>query len=193
MSAIYLFDHEEETSGKLNIDDLYDKRQKRDLKQLSIFNKILSRIHKRIQYTAKSKNCTDTFIWFTVPEYILGEPIYDKGDCIGYLVSQLDKNGFHVKYMHPNTLFVSWHNWVPSYVRNEIKKKMGIVLDEKGNVIEKRDTEDQSLDNKLLSQSIEQKDQKQYASIKNYKPSGNLVYGADLLAQIEKKITFNTG
>ena len=193
MSAIYLFDHEEETSGKLNIDDLYDKRQKRDLKQLSIFNKILSRIHKRIQYTAKSKNCTDTFIWFTVPEYILGEPIYDKGDCIGYLVSQLDKNGFHVKYMHPNTLFVSWHNWVPSYVRNEIKKKMGIVLDEKGNVIEKRDTEDQSLDNKLLSQSIEQKDQKQYASIKNYKPSGNLVYGADLLAKIEKKITFNTG
>ena len=193
MSAIYLFDHEEETSGKLNIDDLYDKRQKRDLKQLSIFNKILSRIHKRIQYTAKSKNCTDTFIWFTVPEYILGEPIYDKGDCIGYLVSQLDKNGFHVKYMHPNTLFVSWHNWVPSYVRNEIKKKMGIVLDETGNVIEKRDTEDQSLDNKLLSQSIEQKDQKQYASIKNYKPSGNLVYGADLLAKIEKKITFNTG
>ena len=193
MSAIYLFDHVEETSGKLNIDDLYDKRQKRDLKQLSIFNKILSRIHKRIQYTAKSKNCTDTFIWFTVPEYILGEPIYDKGDCIGYLVSQLDKNGFHVKYMHPNTLFVSWHNWVPSYVRNEIKKKMGIVLDEKGNVIEKRDTEDQSLDNKLLSQSIEQKDQKQYASIKNYKPSGNLVYGADLLAKIEKKITFNTG
>ena len=193
MSAIYLFDHEEETSGKLNIDDLYDKRQKRDLKQLSIFNKILSRIHKRIQYTAKSKNCTDTFIWFTVPEYILGEPIYDKGDCIGYLVSQLDKNGFHVKYIHPNTLFVSWHNWVPSYVRNEIKKKMGIVLDEKGNVIEKRDTEDQSLDNKLLSQSIEQKDQKQYASIKNYKPSGNLVYGADLLAKIEKKITFNTG
>ena len=70
---------------------------------------------------------------------------------------------------------------------------MGIVLDEKGNVIEKRDTEDQSLDNKLLSQSIEQKDQKQYASIKNYKPSGNLVYGADLLAKIEKKITFNTG
>ena len=191
MSAIFLFDHEEETSGKLNIDDLYDKRQKRDLKQLSIFNKILNRIHKRIQYTAKSKNCTDTFIWFAVPEYILGEPIYDKGDCIGYLVSQLDKNGFHVKYVHPNTLFVSWHNWVPSYVRSEIKKKMGIILDEKGNVIEKVEADDQTPDNKLLSQPTEQKDQKQYASIKNYKPSGNLVYGADLLAKIEKKITFN--
>ena len=106
-------------------------------------------------------------------------------------MSQLDKNGFHVKYVHPNTLFVSWHNWVPSYVRSEIKKKMGIILDEKGNVIEKVEADDQTPDNKLLSQPTEQKDQKQYASIKNYKPSGNLVYGADLLAKIEKKITFN--
>jgi hypothetical protein len=35
----------------------------------------------------------------------------------------------------------------------------------------------------------EQKDNK-YVSVKNYKPSGNLVYGEDLLAKVEKKITF---
>jgi hypothetical protein len=68
---------------------------------------------------------------------------------------------------------------------------MGIILDEKGNVIEKRETDDQTPDNKLLSQPNDQKDQKQYASIKNYKPSGNLVYGSDLLAKIEKKISFD--
>ena len=183
MSAIFLFDHEEETNSKINIDDLYDKRHKRDLKQLSIFNRILNRIHKRIQYTAKSKNCIDTHIWFTVPEYILGEPIYDKGDCIGHLVSQLDNNGFHVKYMHPNTLFVSWHTWVPSYVRNEIKKKMGVVLDEKGNVVEQT--------SELPQQQGDQKNLKQYTPIKSYKPSGNLVYGPDLLAKTEKRITFD--
>lgn len=191
MSAIFLFDHEEETNGKINIDDLYERRQKRDLKQLSIFNRILSRIHKRVQYTAKNKNCTDTHIWFTVPEYILGEPVYDKGECIGYLVSQLDKNGFHVKYVHPNTLFVSWHNWVPAYVRNEVKKKMGIILDEKGNVIDKVESNDQTPDGKLLSQTNEQKDQKQYTPIKNYKPSGNLVYGPDLIEKTSKKISFD--
>ena len=120
--SIFLFDEEEAGNGKISIDDLYEKRQKRDIKQISIFNKILNRIHKRIQYIAKNKQ-TDTSIWFNVPEYIIGEPIYDKGECIGYLVSKLDDNGFHVKYMHPNTLFISWHNWVPSYVRNEIKKK----------------------------------------------------------------------
>jgi len=102
MSSIFIFDHEEESGSKINIDDLYDKRQRRDLKQLSIFNKILNRVHKRVQYTARSKQ-GDTFIWFLVPEYIVGEPIYDKGDCIGYLVSQLEKNGFFVKYVHTNT------------------------------------------------------------------------------------------
>ena len=192
MSAIFLFDHEEETNSKINIDDLYEKRQKRDLKQLSIFNRILSRIHKRVQYTAKNKNCTDTHIWFAVPEYILGEPVYDKGECIGYLVSQLDKNGFHVKYVHPNTLFISWHNWVPAYVRNEVKKKMGIILDEKGNVIDKVESNDQTPDGKLLSQTNnEQKDQKQYTPIKSYKPSGNLVYGPDLIEKTGKKISFD--
>jgi len=181
LSSIFLFDHDEATNNKLNIDELYERRQKRDLKQLSIFNKILNRIHKRFQHTAKNKNCNDNFIWFNVPEYLVGEPIYDKGECLGYLVSQLENNGFHVKYMHPNTLFISWHNWVPSYVRSEIKKKMGVVVDEKGNVIEKPEPEQQ------MNQTTQQKDQK-YTPIKNYKPS---VYGQDLLEKVEKKITFD--
>ena len=180
MSSIFLFDHEEANNGKINIDDLYERRQKRDLKQLEIFNKILSRIHKRIQYTAKNKLCSDNHIWFNVPEYIVGEPVYDKGDCTGYLVSQLEHNGFFVKYVYPNTLFVSWHNWVPSYVRNEIKKKMGVAIDEKGNVIESEG------EPKIIQQ--QNKDQKQYTPIKSYKPS---VYGEDLLAKVEKKISFD--
>jgi hypothetical protein len=195
MSSIFLFDHDEESSSKINIDELYDKRQRRDLKQLSIFNKILNRIHKRIQHTARNKNCSDTFIWFNVPEYLIGEPIYDKGECIGYLVSELEKNGFHVKYIHPNALFVSWHNWVPSYVRNEIKKKMGVTVDEKGNIINKREEQDpeQPVQGQQQGQNQGQTNpnQKQYTPIGTYKPSGNLVYGPDLLAKLEKKITFD--
>lgn len=200
MSSIFIFDHEEESGSKVNIDELYDKRQRRDLKQLSIFNKILNRVHKRVQYTAKSKQ-GDTFIWFLVPEYIVGEPIYDKGDCIGYLVSQLEKNGFFVKYVHPNTLFVSWHTWVPSYVRNEIKKKLGVVLDEKGNIVEKKTTEEMDnsnpdshmfsdRDKNTHANTIANSGQKQYTPIKNYKPTGNLVYGQDILDKLEKKIRF---
>ena len=38
----FLFSTDEESTGKINIDELYDKAQQRDLKQLSIFNKILN-------------------------------------------------------------------------------------------------------------------------------------------------------
>jgi hypothetical protein len=195
MSSIFVFDHDEETGSKINIDELYEKRQKRDQKQLSIFNKILKRIHKRIVHTSKNKNIKENSIWFAVPEYLVGEPIYDKGECIGYVVSQLEKNGFFVKYVHPNTLFVSWHNWVPSYVRAEIKKRLGVVLDEKGNVINNIEEEDKNPNNDILNQRETGdnkiiKNGKEYSSIKDYKPTGKFVYGEDMMNKLEKKINF---
>ena len=188
----FLFVNDEETRGKVNIDDLYDKSQQRDLKQLSIFNKLLNRVHKRITTTAKNKR-HEKHIWFLVPEFIFGEPIYDQGECIAYLVVKLEENGFYVRYMHPNTLFVSWNNWVPSYVRNEIKKKTGIVLDEKGNIIKKEEDFENDPNNNLLNVNDKnsnnlQKPGKQYTSIKEYKPTGNLVYNPEMFEKIEKKI-----
>tara|TARA_B100000941_G_C28377958_1_gene485741 strand:- start:271 stop:861 length:591 start_codon:yes stop_codon:yes gene_type:complete len=196
MSSIFILDNDEESNAKVNIDGLYEKRQKRDLKQISIFKKILNRIHKRIEYTSKNKKCTDTHIWFLVPEYLIGEPIYDKGECLGFIVTELQKNGFHVKYIHPNTLFISWHNWVPSYVRNEIKKKMGIIIDEKGNFVEKVSEEEElAIDpthpiNKAPGLNAS-KDDKKFVSVKDYKPTGNLLYSQDLLEKIEKKVNKN--
>ena len=188
-----LYVNDEEAGRKINIDDLYDNKHKRDLKQLSIFNKILNRIHRRITYTGRNKR-NDKHIWFTVPEYIFGEPTYNKGDCMGYLVTKLEENGFFVKYMHPNTLFVSWENWIPAYTRNEFKKKTGIVVDEKGNVLEKRDEEDDTdVNSKLVNggkSGGSQKDQKNYTPIDKYKPTGNLVYNPEILEKLEKKITF---
>jgi hypothetical protein len=193
MAFLYVTD--EETTGKINIDELYDKNHRRDLKQLSIFNKILARIHKRIHNIGKTK-AVDKHIWFTVPEYIFGEPVYDKSECIAYLVTKLEDNGFHVRYMHPNTLFVSWMHWVPAYVRNEIKKKTGNIIDQFGNLIKKgEDVEEDDINSKILNDktvgSNSQKDQKQYTPIGQYKPSGNLVYKPEHFQKIEKKVSFS--
>ena len=114
---------------------------------------------------------------------MVGEPVYDKGECIGYLVSQLEQNGFFVKYVHPQTLFVSWHNWIPSYVRNEIKKKTGVNVDERGNVISYQEEEEQN--KKSISG---EKEGKTYSSVKDYKPSGNLLYSQDILDKLEKRL-----
>ena len=192
MSCLLYVD-EEEAQQKINIDDLYDKKHKRDLKQISVFNKILNRIHKRIQLTGRNKR-VERHIWFTVPEFIFGEPNYDQGECLGYIISKLEENGFFTKYMHPNTLFVSWENWVPSYTRNEIKKRMGIVLDERGNVVEKLDEniEIESHDPHIrLMQANAKKEQKQFTPIDKYKPTGNLVYHPEMFEKIEKKVTFS--
>ena len=193
MAFLYVTD--EETTGKINIDELYDKNHRRDLKQLSIFNKLLARIHKRINTIGKTK-VSDKHIWFTVPEYIFGEPVYDKSECIAYLVTKLEDNGFHVRYMHPNTLFVSWMHWVPAYVRNEIKKKTGNIVDQFGNLVKKGDeVEEDDINSKILNDKSvgnnTQKDQKQYTPIDQYKPSGNLVYKPEHFQKIEKKVSFS--
>jgi len=184
-----LYVDDKEAERKINIDELYEKKHQRDLKQISIFNKLLNRIHKRITTTGRNK-LNDKHIWFTVPEYIFGEPNFNKGDCIGFLVAKLEDNGFFVKYVHPNTLFVSWENWIPTYARNEFKKKTGIVLDEKGNILEDKDG---ISENNLIGQSKgkeKDKDSK-YTPIEKYKPTGNLVYSADLMEKIERKVTFS--
>ena len=187
--SCFLFTDDEETTRKINIDELYEKQQQKDIKQLSIFNKILNRIHKRITQTARIKPM-EKFVWFTVPEYIFGEPIYDNGDCTGYLVAKLHENGFEVKYIHPNTLWISWKNWVPSYIRSEIKKKTGFVLDEKGNIVDKKENKDDDFTNPNVLTNDKQpcaKNGKVYTPINSYKPTGNLVYNAEMFEKLEKK------
>lgn len=192
----FLFVDDEESHGKINIDELYERKQTRELKQVSIFNKLLNRIHKRITFTGRNK-FNDKHIWFIVPEYIFGEPVYDQGDCIAYLVNKLEENGFLVKYVHPNALFISWVNWVPSYVRNEFKKKTGMIINEKGEVVSKEDVKnEQDINSKLLNDkqnpNTNTKEQKQYTPIGSYKPTGSLVYGSDMFEKIEKKVSFQS-
>ena len=131
------------------------------------------------------------FIWFHIPEYIFGEPLYDQGECIAYIVNQLETNGFFINYMHPNTLYVSWENWVPSYVRSEIKKKRGIVVDEKGNIVKQDNDED--MDDNMNSKFINEKnsesskkDNKQYTPIQTYKPTG--IYRKEIFEKLEKRL-----
>ena len=188
----FLFTSDSDNVDNINIDDLYDKKQRRDLRQVSIFNKILNRIHKRITLTGRNK-INEKHIWFTIPEYIFGEPVYDKAECIAYIVAKLEANKFHIRYIHPNTLFVSWENWIPSYVRDEYRKKTGVSVDESGQVVSRKNdvTEINNSGDPnaqiLNTGETSDKPQKQYTSINQYKPTGNLVYNPDMFNRIEKK------
>jgi hypothetical protein len=197
MANIFTLENVSDFSEKLNIDELYEKKRQLDLSKLNLFNKILNRIHVRIKTTSRQK-ADEHFCWFLVPEVIIGVPKYDQAACIAYLMDKLQENKFNVRYVHPNTLFISWLHWVPAYVRTELKKKTGIIVNEFGEKI----TESDSNDNKAnyepsnpndymfnnKEQSIQGKQQKKnYTPINSYKPSGNLVYEEELLNKIGDK------
>ena len=203
MANIFTLENVTEFTEKLNLDELYEKKRQHDLNQLSLFNKILNRIHVRIRLTSRQK-LTEQFCWFVVPEVIMGVPKYDQGACIAYLIDRLKENGFNVRYIHPNTLFISWNHFVPSYVRTELKKKTGIVINEYGVKVDELDQ------NKMITAGADagfenpnnlmfkeqpannanpEKPKKNYTPINSYKPSGNLVYGDDILSSLEEKFS----
>jgi hypothetical protein len=200
MANIFTLENIEDFSEKLNIDELYEKKRQQDLNKLALFNKLLNRIHVKIKTVSRQK-VDEQFCWFLVPETIIGVPKYDQAACIAYLIDKLKSNGFNIRYIHPNMLFISWLHWVPSYVRTELKKKTGINVDEYGNKIEENNEEndemkmltnthidpnDFMLNNKSQESKFKQP-KKEYTPIKSYKPSGNLIYDDDLLNKIEGK------
>lgn len=198
MANIFTLENVSDFSEKLNIDELYEKKRQYDLNKLELYNKILNRIHVRIKTTSRQK-IDEQFCWFVVPEVIIGVPKYDQGACIAYIIDKLKENGFNVKYIHPNTLFISWQHWVPSYVRSEIKKKTGMVIDEYGNKVvdEMEEISNGPVNDMFHIKSQAQtkmvksamKQQKNFTPINSYKPQGNLIYDNDLLSSLEEKIT----
>lgn len=198
MSNIFNLDNVTDFSEKLNMDELYEKKKQHDLKQLELYNKILNRIHVRIK-TTSSQKLNEQFCWYVIPEIIIGVPKYDQAACIAYTIEKLKDNGFNVKYIHPNTLFISWLHFVPSYVRNELKKKTGVVIDQYGKRIdqEERETDYNTNMNTNMNANSEPNDfllnlknkqnetiisnnKKEYKPINSYKPSGNLIYDKSL-------------
>jgi hypothetical protein len=193
MANIFNLDNSADFSEKINIDELYEKKRQIDVNKLELFKKILNRIHVRIKTTAK-QSTVERFCWYVIPEIIIGVPKYDQAACIAYVMDTLQKNGFQMRYFHPNTVFISWDHWVPTYVRTEIKKKTGININEYGEKIEDEKGENSNEYENIIetkgNPSLEQiKNSKKYTPINSYKPSGKLVYSEDLLNKLENKMS----
>lgn len=209
MTNIFDLENFDNFTEKINIDELYEKKQQTDMNKMVLFNKILNRIHTRIRLTSK-QHPSDMCCWYVIPEIIIGVPKYDQAGCIAYVLDKLKSNGFLVRYVHPNTLFITWKHFVPSYVRSELKKKTGIVVDEYGNrVSEKKGSIEYDADesdepdnpNDLMfnmksgrgdnqeANGASSKNNKRFTPIQSYKPSGNLVYNKEYLDKVGEKFS----
>jgi hypothetical protein len=162
--ALLYYDESDEVN-KIDLNDLYQRDHKRNLKTISTFNKILNRILKRINTAGKCIR-NDKHIFYNIPDYIFGEPTYNKSDCIAYIITKLEENTFDVKYIHPNCLFISWSNFIPTFIKNEIK-----------------------IDNDEKEVVTIQEVKKIPPPISNYKPTGRLIYNDEYFDKIKNKFS----
>lgn len=192
METIFTLSESVDEKIKINLDELYERKKQQDLNTLALYNRILARVHARIKTVARQQK-QEQFCWYVVPEMIIGIPKYDNAACIAYMIDQLRENGFAIKYTHPNLLLISWADWCPSYVRAEIKKKTGVVVDGHGQRVEQEGEEPEEENTDTLMFKITGKDKdkekdkdKNYKPIQAYKPTG-LIYNQSLLKTIEEK------
>jgi hypothetical protein len=192
MDTIFTLGDEDDPNTKLNLDELYERKKISDLNTLKIYNKILNRIHSKIKHLSRI-HPTEQHCWYVIPEVIIGVPKYDHSSCTAYIIDKLKSNGFLIRYTHPNLLFISWKNWTPQYVREEIRKKTGLNIDGWGN--KKIDKEEIITDNNndklmlnLKNDNLNiKKINTSFKDINSYKPSGNLIYNPDIIKKIENK------
>lgn len=201
---IFTLSDENDLTDKINLDDLFEKKREIAESKLTLYNKILNRIHNKIKLTSNQNRGKEQFIWYVIPEMMIGVSRYNVDECTGYILRKLRENDFVVRYTHPNLVFISWAHWIPGYVRQEYKKQTGKVIDgygygqavdknpqlENGNHL---NNADQSLINKqgehiIVSKEKDTDKAKDYNSTKNYKPTG--IYNNDILQRIQNK--FNT-
>ena len=166
---------------RLNIDELYETKQRIDLQKVNIFNKLLEKIHQRIKVASRQRN-NNEFCYYVMPEVLVGYPNYNFDECLLYIISCLESDGFLTKYMHPNLILISWRHVVPKYVRDEYKKKTGKIVDKFGNMSEKGIERSQ----KTIDTSKPELKTNNSSTTKTYEPSGKFIYDKDVLKKIQE-------
>jgi hypothetical protein len=89
----------------LTANDVHKIMEEKLNKKMAAFEKIYVNCQNRILKHAKNDQYK---CLYEVPEYVSGLPLYDINSCIQYLITNLTKNGYYVKYFFPKILYISW-------------------------------------------------------------------------------------
>ena len=106
--------------SSLNIDDLYENKNNKQLRRLEQFDEILKKVHRRIKSSAASEKM---HCFYQIPEFIIGVPLYNVNELKQYIMNSLKKNGFNLLYIDPNWLFISWEERKKNKVLKPPSKK----------------------------------------------------------------------
>ncbi|QOI90276.1 hypothetical protein QKU58_gp055 [Pyramimonas orientalis virus] len=90
---------------QLNIFELQNSINKKKQHRTNIYENVLEKCHTKIK-TAANKEKYELF--YDVPQYVVGLPLFNINECIDFIIKQLSNNGFEVKYHFPKMLHISW-------------------------------------------------------------------------------------
>jgi len=96
----------------MDIYNLIKKQEKRKEYKEELFKKILQSAHRRIEFCS---NSGDNYAIFTIPLYMPGFPLFDKGECCLYLLYELQQNGFEVRSYSDQYIYISWSHVLEKY------------------------------------------------------------------------------
>jgi hypothetical protein len=95
-------------SGKKipNIANLHAEKNIKTRARNEIFTIVLN---KCIDQILETNRTTDkTFVYFEVPNIIIGFPGYDRLSCVHYLIHELSKERYNVEFIEPYYLYIDW-------------------------------------------------------------------------------------
>lgn len=106
---------------KISIAELYSLKDKKQAGRFLIFDKIIEQCHSKIKKTAIIGGMN---IFFEIPYFVFGSPLYKIDECIEYVVNALRSNNLFVQILpHPNNniIYISWN---PSEISSSYKKQL---------------------------------------------------------------------
>ena len=85
--------------------DLINSQKEREQKKFITFEKVYSNIEKKI---VKASATNFYYVWYEIPQYIIGCPLYNYNECLEYNIKRLESNGFKTEIHGPTIILVSW-------------------------------------------------------------------------------------
>ena len=85
--------------------DLIKSQKEREKIKYKTFSKIYSNIEKKISIASSSNFY---YVWYEIPEFIIGFPLYNVTECKSFVIKQLQDNGFKVEEFDNNIILVTW-------------------------------------------------------------------------------------
>lgn len=89
-----------------NIANLHAEKNVKEQARNEIFTIVLNKCIDQIVET--NSRTEHTFIYFEVPNIIIGFPGYDRLACVHFLINELSKESYKVEFIEPFYLYIDW-------------------------------------------------------------------------------------